>query len=69
MVMMGLRLTEGIAREAFQAELGAGPEALLPQDRLERLIAEGYLELDAAGLAATAAGRQRLDALLGYLLA
>jgi len=69
MVMMGLRLTEGIAREAFQTELGAGPEALLPQDRLERLIAEGYLELDAAGLAATAAGRQRLDALLGYLLA
>ena len=69
MVMMGLRLSEGIAREAFQAELGAGPEALLPRDRLERLVGEGYLELGDAGLGATAAGRQRLDALLGYLLA
>ncbi|MGF1631857.1 MAG: radical SAM family heme chaperone HemW [Kiloniellaceae bacterium] len=69
MVMMGLRLTEGIARTAFEAELGAGPEDLLPQDRLERLVGEGYLELDAAGLGATAAGRQRLDAVLGYLLA
>ncbi|HEY9537039.1 MAG TPA: coproporphyrinogen III oxidase, partial [Kiloniellaceae bacterium] len=69
MVMMGLRLSEGIAREAFVAELGSGPETLLPADRLGRLVAEGYLALDAAGLRATQAGRQRLDALLGYLLA
>jgi oxygen-independent coproporphyrinogen-3 oxidase len=69
MVMMGLRLTDGIARDAFQAELGGGPEDLLPPDRLGRLVEEGYLELDATGLRATAAGRQRLDALLGYLLA
>ena len=67
--MMGLRLTEGIAREAFAAELGAPPEALLAQDRLARLAAEGYLVLDDGGLRATPAGRQRLDALLGYLLA
>jgi len=69
MVMMGLRLTEGIARDAFQAELGAAPEALLPRDRVGRLQAEGYLVLDDAGLRATPQGRQRLDALLGYLLA
>jgi oxygen-independent coproporphyrinogen-3 oxidase len=69
MVMMGLRLSEGIARDAFVAELGVGPERLLPANRLGRLVAEGYLVLDDAGLRATAAGRQRLDALLGYLLA
>jgi oxygen-independent coproporphyrinogen-3 oxidase len=68
MVMMGLRLGEGISRQAFQRELGTAPEALLPADRLDRLIGEDYLVLDAAGLRATAAGRQRLDALLGYLL-
>ncbi|HEY9550129.1 MAG TPA: radical SAM family heme chaperone HemW [Kiloniellaceae bacterium] len=69
MVMMGLRLTEGIARGAFAAELGREPEELLPPDRLSHLVDEGYLLLDEAGLRATAAGRQRLDALLGYLLA
>ncbi|MGF1595287.1 MAG: radical SAM family heme chaperone HemW [Kiloniellaceae bacterium] len=69
MTMMGLRLTEGIARAAFRQEFGREPEALLAGERLARLGAEGYLELDEAGLRATAAGRQRLDALLGYLLA
>src|SRR3546814_3594564 len=44
MVMMGLRLSEGIAREAFVAELGSGPETLLPADRLGRLVAEGRSE-------------------------
>ncbi|GAB4362244.1 MAG: radical SAM family heme chaperone HemW [Kiloniellaceae bacterium] len=68
MVMMGLRLTEGIARAAFAAELSAAPEELLPQHRVARLQAEGYLVLDEAGLRATPEGRQRLDALLGYLL-
>jgi len=68
MVMMGLRLTEGIAREAFVAELGAEPETLLSRDRLARLAEEGFLALDDAGLRATPAGRQRLDAVLGYLL-
>jgi oxygen-independent coproporphyrinogen-3 oxidase len=69
MVMMGLRLSDGIARRAFHAELDGEPEALLPAEKLQRLAGEGYLEIDAAGLRATAAGRQRLDALLGYLLA
>ena len=69
MVMMGLRLSEGVARAAFERELGAAPEDLLPRDRLGRLVEEGYLALDDEGLRATPAGRQRLDALLGYLLA
>jgi len=69
MVMMGLRLSDGISRAAFHRELGAAPEALLAPERLARLAEEGYLSLDAAGLRASPAGLQRLDALLGYLLA
>ena len=69
MVMMGLRLSEGISRAAFAAELDAAPEDLLPRDRVARLQAEGYLVLDESGLRATPEGRQRLDAVLGYLLA
>jgi putative oxygen-independent coproporphyrinogen III oxidase len=69
MVMMGLRLSEGIPRAAFRRELGAAPEDLLARERVRRLGEEGYLTLDQDGLRATPAGRQRLDALLGYLLA
>ena len=66
--MMGLRLTAGIARAAFLREAGAGPEDALDPARLAALGEAGLVVLDAGGLRATAAGRQRLDALLGYLL-
>jgi putative oxygen-independent coproporphyrinogen III oxidase len=69
MTLMGLRLSEGIAREAFRRELGSEPEALYPPDRLSSLESGGLLSLDATGLSATQAGRRRLDALLAYLLA
>ena len=68
LLMMGLRLTEGVARAAFRRETGREPEDLLDPVQLAALIAGGFLELDAAGLRATAAGRLRLDALLGRLL-
>jgi len=69
MTMMGLRLAAGIARDDFIAETGVGFEAAFPADVLEDLVAGGFLELDAAALRATAAGRQRLDAVLARLLA
>ena len=69
MLMMGLRLSEGIARPAFLRELGEEPEALLAPERLQPLVAGGFLVLDAQGLRATAEGRQRLDPLLSRLLA
>src|SRR3546814_13316531 len=53
MVMMGLRLSEGIAREAFDAELVSGAEPPLRTHRIGRLLAEGYLARDAAGPRAT----------------
>ncbi|MGB8842906.1 MAG: radical SAM family heme chaperone HemW [Aliidongia sp.] len=68
MVMMGLRLSEGIPRDRFRAELGNEPEALFDPSGLERLIEGGFVTLDNERLTATAAGRQRLNAVLAMLL-
>jgi len=68
MLMMGLRLAEGIPRRRFRAELGVEPEALLDPAGLARLIDGGFVTLDAERLAATAEGRQRLNAVLAMLL-
>lgn len=69
MLMMGLRLAEGVSRAAFHAETGCEIAERLDATTLRRLTEAGYLELDARALRATAAGRQRLDAVLGALLA
>jgi oxygen-independent coproporphyrinogen-3 oxidase len=68
LLMMGLRLAEGIERARFRQELGVEPEALLDPAGLDRLIDGGFVTLDARRLAATPAGRQRLNAVLGQLL-
>ena len=68
MLMMGLRLAEGVPRTRVEAiagqELGTLFGAALP-----RLVDGGFLTLDDRRLAATAAGRQRLNAVLAALLA
>jgi oxygen-independent coproporphyrinogen-3 oxidase len=69
MLMMGLRLAEGVPRRRFRAETGAEIEALLAHGGLADLVVGGFLVLDEAGLRATAAGRQRLNAVLAALLA
>jgi putative oxygen-independent coproporphyrinogen III oxidase len=68
-LMMGLRLADGIDRALFASMTGADPVAALDEARLAPLVAAGYLEIDAAHLKATAAGRQRLNALLERLIA
>jgi putative oxygen-independent coproporphyrinogen III oxidase len=68
MLMMGLRLKEGVDRAHFRAIYGSELEAALDAAQLARLTGGGFLELDARGLRATAAGRQRLNAVLGALL-
>ena len=68
MLMMGLRLEEGVTRARFRDELGDDIEAVLQPTRLQGLIDGGFLVLDAAGLRASQAGRQRLNAVLGELL-
>jgi putative oxygen-independent coproporphyrinogen III oxidase len=66
-VMMGLRLVEGVARDRLETLAGRRVEELFAGS-LPRLVEGGFLTLDADRLAATAAGRQRLNAVLGALL-
>jgi len=67
MVMMGLRLTEGISRDRLEALAECDVEALFGIG-LARLVDGCFLALDKQRLTATAAGRQRLNAVLGTLL-
>jgi oxygen-independent coproporphyrinogen-3 oxidase len=69
MVMMGLRLAEGIPAARFVAETGNDIDAALDGKALKRLIEGGFLELENDRLRATNEGRARLDAVLGNLLA
>jgi oxygen-independent coproporphyrinogen-3 oxidase len=68
-LMMGLRLAEGVSRGRFRALAGRSLEDALDARRLGDLTGEGLLECDRVGLRATASGRQRLNALLAHLLA
>ncbi len=69
LLMMGLRLAEGVVETRFRALAGCGLEDALDLRRLGDLIDGGLLARDADGLRATASGRQRLNALLAHLLA
>ncbi len=68
MLLMGLRLTEGIEAARFAARTGIALEAALDAVVLRQALAEGYLEWRAGRFAATAAGRLRLDALLAAIV-
>jgi len=65
--MMGLRLVRGIDRALFAARTGIDLELALDPGRVRQLADAGYVEDDADGLRATAAGRQRLNAVMGFL--
>lgn len=69
-MLMGLRLAEGVPRHRLLA-LAGGEDRLasaLPSERVAELVAAGYLVDAGQRIAATAAGRQRLNAVLSYLL-
>jgi putative oxygen-independent coproporphyrinogen III oxidase len=66
MVMMGLRVTEGIPRARLEALAECSIEVLFGVS-LTRLIDGGFVTLDKHRFAATAAGRQRLNSVLGAL--
>jgi oxygen-independent coproporphyrinogen-3 oxidase len=69
MLLMGLRLAEGIDPARFAVRTGVTLDAALDQPMLQQAIEESYLEWRDGRLAATPAGRLRLDALLGAVVA
>ncbi|KAA0682775.1 radical SAM family heme chaperone HemW [Roseomonas genomospecies 6] len=69
LLMMGLRLREGVARARLVEETGRDLQDLVDAAALDRLVAGGFLEVDKDRLRATHEGRQRLNAVLGALLA
>lgn len=69
LVMTGLRLAEGISAKRFEALTGQALAGALDAEGLKRMREGGFVEVDDAGVRATAKGRLRLDAVLGALLA
>lgn len=69
MLMMGLRLPEGVDLAAFAQETGMIFSDFINPKQAKMLIDGGFLEMAEGAVRATAAGRQRLNALLGFLFA
>ena len=67
MLLMGLRLSEGIGAAAFLARTGTALASALDAGVLRAAEEEGYLVWHEDCLKATPSGRLRLDALLGAL--
>jgi oxygen-independent coproporphyrinogen-3 oxidase len=68
MLLMGLRLAEGIDTARFAGRTGMPIGQAVDAEVLARAIEAGYLEQSPGRLSATAEGRLRLDALLGALV-
>jgi len=68
-LLMGLRLAEGVDLATLAAATGLATEQLLDRQAVDRLVAADLLAVTPERLAATPAGRQRLNAVLQHLLA
>lgn len=68
-LMMGLRLAAGIDRDRFAEIAGMPLESVLNTDKVDALAAAGLMETDIRGLRATAAGLQRLNAIIAAVSA
>ena len=69
MLMMGLRLAEGVSETRLVERTGCDPDRTIDRAALKRLVAAGYLERSGDRLCATDAGRPLLNSLLVALLA
>ncbi|WP_455178454.1 radical SAM family heme chaperone HemW [Azospirillum melinis] len=69
LLMMGLRLTEGVRLARLTEETGRSLDDFVDPAALSRLIDGGFLTRDADRLVATPEGLQRLNAVLGAILA
>lgn len=68
MMMMGLRLREGVAFADIARETGQDWRMLLRQDKVQHLVDEGLLVLTKTHIAPSQDGLQRLNGVLSYLL-
>jgi oxygen-independent coproporphyrinogen-3 oxidase len=68
MLMMGLRLTEGVSLDRVVGETGHPLDHWIASARLQRLIDGGMLMQTGQVLSATEDGRVRLDSVLAALL-
>jgi oxygen-independent coproporphyrinogen-3 oxidase len=68
-LMMGLRLDEGISLPRLVRLARRPLPQIIDMDAMERLCAGGFLHRDGERLVATPAGRLRLNAVLGRLVA
>jgi coproporphyrinogen III oxidase-like Fe-S oxidoreductase len=66
-LMMGLRLQDGIDLGQWSQKFPVPLPHFVNQGKLARLIEENYIHIDEKALRATRAGRQRLNAVLGFL--
>jgi len=69
MLLMGLRLIEGVDLAAFQNQAGCSFSDFVKVPRVKMLEEEGLIRQEPGRLMATPKGRQRLNAVLAYLLA
>jgi oxygen-independent coproporphyrinogen-3 oxidase len=69
LLLMGLRLSDGIDRSVFRARTGVEPEAAVDAARLAELSAACLVAIDAGGLRVTPPGRLTLNAITAALLA
>ena len=67
-LMMGLRLTDGVSARRLREATGKSPDDLFDPAMLQDLGNAGYLIVDRKGIRATADGRQRLDSVLRALI-
>lgn len=67
-VMVGLRLTEGLNTDRLQALTGIDPNTLLDTDGLHRMVSGGFVTEDGPVIRATPAGMKRLNAVISVLL-
>lgn len=67
-LMMGLRLTSGIDCAAWREKFGSELIDFLPKPRVEEMLRAGLLLQTKTHLAATSSGRQKLNAVLSFLL-
>ena len=68
LVLMGLRLIEGISLDHFNSLTNQHLTKIIDENRINALADQGYLTLNNTVLKTTVAGRQRLNAVLTYLL-